>query len=99
MTYIDTHAHLYSEKFEEDRDEMIQRALDAGVKKLFLPNIDEASIEGMEALVNKSPGVCYSMMGVHPCYVSEDYEKELETTKKWFSKRNYCAVSGTYFNV
>lgn len=92
MTYIDTHAHLYSDKFEEDRDEMIQRALDAGVKKLFLPNIDEASIEGMEDLVNKYPGVCYSMMGVHPCDVEKDWQSQLERVKKHFNPEHHIAI-------
>jgi TatD DNase family protein len=92
MTYIDTHAHLYSESFDEDRSEMIQRALDAGVNKLFLPNIDEASIEGMEALVDKYPGVCYSMMGIHPCDVQKDWQVQLERIQLHFKPERHIAI-------
>ena len=69
MTYIDTHAHLYVDQFDEDRDAMIQRALDNGVRKLFLPNIDLSSIKKMEQMVLDYPDVCYSMMGIHPCSI------------------------------
>ena len=90
--FIDTHSHLFSEKFEEDIDEIVQRAKANGIEKILLPNIDMESIEAMHKLEDSDPSFFKSMMGVHPCYVSEDYENELETTKKWFSKRNYCAV-------
>lgn len=92
MTYIDTHAHLYSEQFDEDRDEMIQRAFKSGVNKLFLPNIDLDSIKGMEALVKKYPGQCYSMMGIHPCDVVKDWKAQLEETKKHFIKGHHIAI-------
>ncbi|RFC55590.1 TatD family hydrolase [Brumimicrobium aurantiacum] len=92
MTYIDTHAHLYAEQFDEDRAEMIQRAIDSGVKKLFLPNIDLASIPKMEQLVEDYPGICYSMMGIHPCDVAKDWEKQLEETKKHYKKGRHIAI-------
>lgn len=90
--FIDTHAHLYSEKFEEDRAEMIQRALDAGVNKLFLPNIDENSIEGMELLVKQYPYICYSMMGIHPCDVRKDWQSQLKTIQSKFIRNHHIAI-------
>lgn len=92
MTYIDTHAHLYAKAFEEDREEMIQRALDEGVTKLFLPNIDEESIAGMEQLVKDYPGVCYAMLGIHPCDVQKDWQTQLETIKKHYKKGHHIAI-------
>lgn len=92
MTYIDTHAHLYAKAFEEDREEMIQRALDEGVTKLFLPNIDEESVAGMEQLVKDYPGVCYAMMGIHPCDVQKDWQTQLETIKKHYKKGHHIAI-------
>lgn len=92
MTYIDTHAHLYAEQFDEDRDEMIQRAFDEGVNKIFLPNIDLNSIKGMEELVEKYPGKCYSMMGIHPCDVVKDWESQLAETKKHYIKGHHIAI-------
>ena len=84
MRIIDTHAHLYAEEFNEDRREMIQRALDAGVSQMYLPNIDSTSIEGMLALETDYPGQCLAMMGLHPCYVKDNYREELALVK--FSK-------------
>ena len=92
MQLIDTHAHLYSEEFNEDRAEMIQRALEAGVTRMYLPNIDSTSIEGMLALEAQYPGQCLAMMGLHPCYVKENYQEELALVKSWLEKRSFPAI-------
>lgn len=92
MRIIDTHAHLYAEEFNEDRREMIQRALDAGVSQMYLPNIDSTSIEGMLALETDYPGQCLAMMGLHPCYVKDNYLEELATVKSWLEKRSFPAI-------
>jgi len=92
MMFIDTHAHLYADQFEEDRTAMVQRALDAGVQKMFLPNIDEKSIEGMEQLVTEFPNNCYSMMGIHPCDVKKDWESQLKTIRMHFKKNHHIAI-------
>ena len=83
MTILtDTHAHLYSTKFEEDRAAMIERAINEGVEYLFLPNVDKNSIQPMYDLVAQFPRHCFPMMGLHPCSVKDDYEQQLETAKK-----------------
>jgi TatD DNase family protein len=92
MTLIDTHTHLYSSKFDSDRDQMINRAIDAGVDKFFLPNIDGSSIEGMLALESTYPDRCFPMMGLHPCSVNERYREELGLVKSWLDKRPFSAV-------
>ena len=92
MTYIDTHAHLYAEQFNEDRHDMIKRAIDSGVTKLFLPNIDIESIPKMEQLVKDYPGTCYSMMGIHPCDVAKDWEKQFEEVKTHYKKGHHIAI-------
>ncbi|MAC95214.1 MAG: hydrolase TatD [Flavobacteriales bacterium] len=92
MEMIDTHTHLYSEQFDEDRDAMIQRALNEGVKRFFLPNIDSNSIEGMKDLVAKYPNNCYPMMGLHPCSVGENIEQELALVEKELASNKYIAV-------
>jgi TatD DNase family protein len=89
---IDTHCHLYAEEFNEDRNEAIERALAMGVSKILLPNIDLESIEGLHALTDTYQQVCFPMMGLHPCYVKEDYQSVLNTIFDWFNKREYCAV-------
>ena len=92
MTYIDTHAHLYAEQFEADREEMIKRAFDAGVEKVFLPNIDENSIEGMEQLVAQYPGKFFSMMGIHPCDVQQNWEEQLNKIQSYFKPKHHIAI-------
>lgn len=90
--FIDTHTHLYADAFAEDRTEMIQRALDAGVHKLLLPNIDQNSIEGMLALERQFPENCFAMMGLHPTSVGEDVEAQLDTVKRYLDSRKFIAI-------
>lgn len=92
MRLIDTHTHLYLEQFDEDRDEMIQRALDSGVEQFFLPNIDSSSITKMLELEGAYPGRCFAMMGLHPCSVKENFEEELAIVRDWLDERPFCAV-------
>ncbi len=92
MNFIDTHTHLFSEQFDIDRNEVIKAALDAGVTKMLLPNIDLESIDAMHALEAQFPDNCISMMGLHPCSVNENWEDDLNVIKSHLDQRNYCAV-------
>lgn len=95
MTLIDTHCHLYADDFQADSPEMIRRALDAGVAKLFLPNIDIGSIPDMLALEQAYPQACFPMMGLHPCHVKSDYRDRLREMRQWFEKRTFAGVGET----
>jgi len=90
---IDTHAHLYAEEFDEDRQAMIQKASDASVKYILLPNIDIESIPKMEE-VAANYSHCIQMMGLHPAYVKEDWEQQLDMMEKklFENPKLYCAV-------
>jgi TatD DNase family protein len=90
--WIDTHAHLYSKEFDEDRADMLQRCFDANVGKLFMPNVDHTSVEGMLELEANYPRKCFAMMGLHPCSVGEDFQRELYEVEQWLSKRPFVAV-------
>lgn len=90
---IDTHTHLYAEEFDEDRKEAIQRALDKGINKFYLPAIDSESHEKMLQLETDYPGQIISMMGLHPCYVKpESWENELEIVKNYLDQRAFPAI-------
>lgn len=90
---IDTHTHLYSEQFDEDRTEMIQRALDKGVEKFFLPAIDSETHQKMLLLETEYPGKIFSMMGLHPCSVQpETWENELNLVKNYLGQRDFVAI-------
>ena len=92
MTLTDTHTHLFAEEFDSDRKEVVQRAILAGVNKLFLPNIDSSSIQSMLDLEKQFPENCFAMMGLHPCSVKENYLEELKIIEDWFLKRKFSAV-------
>lgn len=92
MVLTDTHCHLYSEAFDEDRDAMINRALDLGVQRFFIPAIDSTYAEDMYKLEEKYPQNMFLMMGLHPTHVKENYEEELLFVEKQFSERSFYAV-------
>lgn len=89
---IDTHAHIYATEFDNDRDDVVQRALEQGVDTILLPNIDLDSIEPMLATEARYPTICRSMMGLHPCYVDTNVKQTLATIHNWFEKHNFIAV-------
>lgn len=92
MMFIDTHTHLFVEQFNEDREEVVQRAMDAGVEVMLLPNIDLESIPQMNALAAKYPNNCFPMMGLHPGSVNENWQETLKTIEKELFENKYIAV-------
>lgn len=90
--FVDTHTHLYHKQFEPDRAAMVQRALDAGVSKLYLPNIDLESVAAMHELVRAFPDVCFPMMGLHPSHVGDEPTSDLEQVEHLLRKGGYVAV-------
>ena len=88
----DTHTHLYSEQFDQDRDAMIQRAKDAGVQRFFIPAIDSSYSEKMFSLEENYPNDVFLMMGLHPTSVKENFESELQHVKDWIDKKTFVAI-------
>ena len=89
---IDTHSHFYSKEFDDDLNECIQRCKDNGIQQVLMPNVDVDSIKSLHLLENTDTNFFKSMMGVHPCYVKEGYQNELDICRVWFEKKDYCAV-------
>lgn len=92
MILTDTHSHLYSEEFDEDREKMIQSAIDLGVSRLFVPSIDSSYTQKMYGLETQFPENVFLMMGLHPCYVKENYEEELAHVITELAKRKFAAI-------
>ena len=92
MELIDTHAHLYSTKFDADREAMLQRAAEAGVSRLLRAVVDLDNIARMDALVAAHPDRCFAMMGLHPCHVGEDNAAAMEEVERLLRTGRYCAV-------
>ena len=91
MLLIDSHTHLYLKEFDHDRASMLSSAAQAGVGQLLLPAIDAETHDAMIAM-EQQYAQCKAMMGVHPCSVKADYQRELDIAKDWFNKRDFVAV-------
>ncbi len=92
MNIIDTHAHLYLKQFNEDIDQVIQRANENGVKKFIFPAIDSSHFNEMQSLKNKYPDKIHLMSGLHPTSVKENYKEELEFVVDSINKYHYVAI-------
>ena len=88
----DTHSHIYSEEFAQDQDAMMQRAFNAGVKRIFVPSIDSSYTENMYAIEAKYPENVFLMMGLHPTYVNENVERELAFVESELARRKFYAI-------
>ena len=89
--FTDTHTHLYDERLIKDGAQ-IQRAIDAGVTKMYMPNCDRHTIDSMLQITDEWPINCMPMMGLHPCYVKENDKEELAIVAEWLEKRRFYAV-------
>lgn len=92
MILTDTHTHLYSEQFKEDIDEVVRKAINLGISRFFLPNIDSGYTNALLALAKKYPDNMFPMMGLHPCSVKADYQQELEHVEKMLSAHQVVAI-------
>lgn len=89
---IDTHAHLYLSEFENDIDNVIISSKEAGIEQIYMPNINSESIEDMLFLERKYENYCIPMMGLHPCYVKNNYKEELKIMQSLLEERLFCAI-------
>lgn len=92
MKLTDTHTHLYSEAFDEDRDEVIQNAIDKGVERFFIPAIDSTYTQAMFDLKETFPDHMFLMMGLHPTHVKENYLDELRHVEELLDAHKFYAV-------
>lgn len=92
--YIDTHTHLFVQEFDDDRDAAVERAIEAGVRRLCLPSIDASSIEPIMAMCDRHPGVCYPMIGLHPTDVADDYRLQLRQMHSLLKESNRFIAIG-----
>jgi len=90
--WVDTHAHIYSEQFKDDRADMLARCEQENIGRIFMPNVDHTSIDTMLEVEHRSPGTFIPMMGLHPCSVKKDFSRELYIVEDWLSKRKFSAV-------
>ena len=88
----DTHTHLYSDAFDDDRLSMMQRAFDNGINRFFIPAIDSTYSAAMYDLEKSYPEQVFLMMGLHPTSVQENYQDELLYVESQFQKRSFYAV-------
>jgi len=92
MNLIDTHTHMFSSQFDEDREQIVKECIESGIETLLLPNINSETIDAMWSLCDLFPKNCFPMIGLHPCDVKEDYQKELDIVLQELKNRKYVAV-------
>jgi TatD DNase family protein len=92
MQLIDTHTHIYLQEFDTDRDEAVQRAVQNGVVKLLMPNIDIDSAYQMLSVENRYPGICFPMIGLHPTSVKEDFKSQLDKLENLAANNKFYAI-------
>ena len=95
MNLVDTHAHIYLPAFDPDREEILKRAEQEGVTKILLPAIDSGNHEAMLKLEEAHQGLCFGMMGLHPCSVKDNFRDELKIAGEWLQKRRFKAIGET----
>lgn len=89
---IDTHCHLYLEEFQSDLGQVMNRAAAEGVSRIYLPALDSAHHQQMIRLEDRYPGQCRAMIGLHPCYVKENFQAELDTVRSLLAGRRFAAI-------
>ncbi|NNE02695.1 MAG: TatD family hydrolase [Eudoraea sp.] len=92
MLITDTHSHLYSEAFDEDRDSVIQQGIALGIERYFIPAIDSSYTQSMLELEESYPEHIYLMTGLHPTHVKENYEHELVHIESLLKERSFYAI-------
>jgi len=92
MELIDTHCHLYLQDFDSDRDEVIARAEEAGIRKFYLPSVDSGSFAALLNTESRFAGKCVAMCGLHPCSVKESWQHELSFFREWLEKKKFVAI-------
>jgi TatD DNase family protein len=90
--FVDTHAHIYSNEFSADIDEVIQRAVSAGIQKIILPSIDKSHFNAMKQIENAYPQLCVSLIGVHPSSAGKETEFELRLVEEELDAHNYHGI-------
>jgi TatD DNase family protein len=92
MNLTDTHSHIYLPEFDNDRDEVVARALAAGIAKMIMPNIDRKSFPEMMKAADRYPGICIPMIGLHPTSVGKEYQEELDFVIREAESKKYVAI-------
>ena len=92
MHCIDTHAHVYADELTSNLNVVIKNAISVGVDKILMPSIDSTTLDAMLKVEQQFPEHCIAMMGLHPCYVKENYKEELKLVEEWIGKRKFIAI-------
>ncbi len=99
MILTDTHTHIYSESFEEDQDQMMQRAIENGITRFFVPAIDSSYTSAMYDIESRYPEHVFLMMGLHPTHVKENYKQELTHVEEELEKRFKESSSKAFYAI
>lgn len=90
---IDTHSHLFTEEFDDDLPEVMSRAREAGVGRIYMPNIDASTVEALLRVCRAYEGFCFPMLGLHPTSVNAGYQAELDALKPMLDEPSHPFVA------
>ena len=99
MRLVETHAHIYLKEFANDLPEIIDRAKEEGVERIYMPNVDHTTIDDMLEVANAYPEFCIPMMGLHPCSVTKRFENDLYEVEDWLKKGGFEPDWPTYMDA
>ncbi|MBX9890442.1 MAG: TatD family hydrolase [Amoebophilaceae bacterium] len=92
MQLIDTHAHIYTADYQKYLPTVLSRAANNYVTKIYMPNIDETTVEPMLAVASCYPTTCFPMIGIHPCHITQQVTSQLYVVEKWLSSHPFIAI-------
>jgi TatD DNase family protein len=92
MEWIDTHAHIYDPVFKADQKQVIERSMQAGITRIYLPSLDITTIDSMLAIEEAYAPLCAAMIGLHPCYIADNFEQHLAQIAIWLQQRTFVAI-------
>jgi TatD DNase family protein len=92
MELTDTHCHIYLPEFDNDRDTILKNAFQAGITRIFLPNVDQSTSGPLIAVADQYPQNCYPLMGLHPTSVNAGFEQELKHALSLLDSRKFFGI-------
>lgn len=95
MILIDTHTHLFLPEFKEDRSRVVADAIEKGIAKFLLPNVDDSTIDSMLTLADEFPGICLPMIGLHPTSVDNHYKEKIILVREKLETRKFWGIGET----
>ena len=95
MHFVDTHTHLYMSDYGDGCDDAVRRAIDAGVTKMILPDVDSSVRESVFSMASRFPGSAFPCLGLHPTEIPENWKEEVDRMMEYRDRKGIVAIGET----